>query len=41
MKLNTMEKMHDALLHGRPEIVLDEDVRLGALRSLRRMLELG
>jgi len=41
MKLNTLEKMHDALLHGRPEIVLDEDVRLGALRSLRRMLELG
>ncbi len=41
MKLNTLEKMSDALLYGRPEIVLDEEVRLGALRSLRRMLELG
>lgn len=41
MKRNTLEKMRDALLHGEPEITLDEEIRIGALRSLRRMLELG
>lgn len=41
MKLNTLEKVRDALLHEAPEIVLDEEVRLRAHRALRRMLELG
>lgn len=41
MKLNTLQKVHDALLHGQPEIVLEESVRAGAERSLRRMMELG
>ena len=41
MKLNTLEKMRDALRHEAPEIVLDEEVRLRAHRALRRMLELG
>jgi quinolinate synthase len=41
MKLNTLEKVYAALLDGRPEIVLEEGVRAGAERSLRRMMELG
>ncbi len=41
MKLNTLEKVHSALLHGSPEITLDEGVRIQALRSLRAMLDLG
>lgn len=41
MKLNTLEKVRDALLLEQPEIVLDEEVRLRAHRALRRMLELG
>ncbi len=41
MKLNTLEKVHAALLHGKPEITLDEAVRVKALRSLRAMLALG
>lgn len=41
MKLNTLEKVHAALLHGEPEIIMDEAVRVQALRSLRAMLALG
>lgn len=41
MKLNTLEKMHAALLHGQPEIILEERVRALAERSLRRMMDLG
>ncbi|HRD53740.1 MAG TPA: quinolinate synthase NadA [Flavobacteriales bacterium] len=41
MKLNTLEKVRDALLHMRPEVTLPEMVRLGAERALRRMLALG
>jgi quinolinate synthase len=39
MKMNTLEKVRDALLHGRPEIVLDEDVRRRAAVPIERMLE--
>ena len=41
MKLNTLEKVRDALRDLRPEVVLPEAVRLGAERALRRMLTLG
>ena len=41
MKLNTLEKVYTALRDERPEIHLDEDLRVRAHRSLRRMLELG
>ena len=41
MKLNTLEKVYNALRDGTPEIILAEDVRQGAERSLRRMLSLG
>jgi quinolinate synthase len=38
MKLNTVRKVHDALEHGRNEIMLEEDIRLRAEQALRRML---
>lgn len=41
MKLNTLEKIYQALLTGQPAIELEESVRAGAERSLRRMMELG
>jgi quinolinate synthase len=41
MKLNTVRKVHDALLNGFPRIELEETVRAGAERALRRMMALG
>ena len=41
MKMNTVEKVYSALLHGAPEIVLDEHVRERAEIALRRMMQLG
>jgi quinolinate synthase len=41
MKLNTVGKARDALRDLSPEVTLSEQVRLGAERSLRRMLSLG
>ena len=39
MKMNTIEKVRDALKFMRPEIVLPEDVRTAALAPLQRMLD--
>ena len=41
MKMNTIEKVYSALLHGSPEIVLDEAIRQRAEIALRRMMQLG
>lgn len=43
MKLNSLEKIRDALAAPRPEqvITLDEDIRRRALRSIERMFELA
>ena len=41
MKMNTIEKVYSALLHGTPEIVLAEEVRERAEVALRRMMQLG
>jgi quinolinate synthase len=41
MKMITLEGTRDALLLGRYEITLEEDVRRGAARALERMLELS
>ena len=40
MKMNTVEKMYSALLHGSPEIVLNEQVRKRAEIALRNMMQL-
>src|SRR6202453_4093305 len=41
MKMNTLEKLHSALLHLEPEIVIPEAVRARADLPIRRMLELS
>jgi quinolinate synthase len=41
MKLNTLAKLAWSLDHERHEITLDEEIRVRAERSLRRMLELS
>ena len=40
MRLNTMEKIIESLEHLKHEITLDEDIRLKALKTLNRMLEI-
>ena len=41
MKLNTLAKLAWSLDHGRHEVLLDEDIRVRAETSLRRMLDLS
>ncbi|MEO8204834.1 MAG: quinolinate synthase NadA [Chthoniobacterales bacterium] len=41
MKMNTLEKLHACLLNLEPEILIPEDIRQKAERSVRRMLELS
>ncbi|HYE97099.1 MAG TPA: quinolinate synthase NadA [Rubricoccaceae bacterium] len=41
MKLNTLEKVYLCLLHERPEIVMDEAIRLRALKPIERMLAMS
>ncbi len=41
MKMNTLEKLHDALRDLRPEITMPEEVRARAERPILRMLELS
>ncbi len=41
MRRNTLEKLYWCMRDLSPEITLDEDLRLGALRPIERMLEIG
>lgn len=41
MKMNNLEKIYLCLKHELPEILMDEELRLGALKPLKRMLELS
>jgi quinolinate synthase len=41
MKLNTLEKLHDALLNLEPRVEVPEDIRKRALVPMLRMLELS
>ena len=41
MKLNTLEKLYLCLKHEAPEVVMDEALRLRALRPIGRMLEMS
>ncbi len=41
MKLNTLEKLHDALLNLQPQVEVPEDIRKRALVPMLRMLELS
>jgi len=42
MKMNSLEKIRDALVSPRPDqiVTLDEDLRRRAARSIERMFEL-
>lgn len=41
MKLNTLEKLYLCLRDGQPEIIVPEDTRNGAEKSIRRMLDIS
>ncbi len=41
MKLNTMEKLYLCMRDGKPEITLDEEIRLKALKPIQKMLEMS
>ncbi len=41
MRLNTLEKLYLCLLHEQPEIVMDEALRLRALRPIERMMTMS
>lgn len=41
MKLNTLEKIYNALKYEKPEIIMDEAIRVRAEKPIRRMLEIS
>ncbi|MEQ9104041.1 MAG: quinolinate synthase NadA [Rhodothermales bacterium] len=41
MRLNTIEKLYLCLKHEAPEITMDEDIRVRALKPIERMLEMS
>lgn len=41
MKMNTLEKLYLCLLHERPEIFVDEAIRLKAVKPIERMLAIS
>lgn len=41
MKINTLQKVYDALKNEKPEIIVDPEVAEKALRPIKRMLELS
>ena len=41
MRLNTLQKLYDCLLNESPEILVDEEIRLKAVKPILRMLEMS
>jgi quinolinate synthase len=41
MRLNTLEKLYLAMKNRTPEIIMSEEIRLAALRPMKRMLEMS
>lgn len=41
MKLNTLEKLYNCLKNENPEILIDDELRLKALRPIQKMLEIS
>ena len=41
MKLNTLEKLYLCMEYELPEITIDEELRLGALKSINKMMEIS
>jgi quinolinate synthase len=41
MKLNTLEKLYLCMQYGQPEILMEESIRVAALKPIQRMLEIS
>jgi quinolinate synthase len=41
MKLNTLEKLYLCMKYETPEIIMDESLRLAAVKPIKRMLEIS
>lgn len=41
MRLNTLEKLYNCLLNETPEIIVDEEIRVKAVKPILRMLEMS
>ena len=41
MRLNTLEKLRDCLLNETPEIIIAEEIRVKAVKPIKRMLEIS
>ena len=41
MKLNTLEKLYLCMKYGQPEILMEESIRVAALKPIQRMLEIS
>lgn len=41
MKLNTLEKIYNSLINNSPQIIMEEDLRLKALKPIEKMLEMS
>ena len=41
MKLNTLEKLYLCMKYGQPEILMDESIRVAALKPIQSMLEIS
>ncbi len=41
MKMNTMEKLYECMINKKPEIIMEEELRIRALQPIKRMLELS
>jgi len=41
MRLNTLEKLYNCLINETPEIIINEEIRIKALKPIRRMLEVS
>jgi quinolinate synthase len=41
MKLNTLEKVYLCMKYEQPEIIMDEKLRLGALKPIQRMMDIS
>ena len=41
MRLNTLQKLYDCLKNGSPEILIDEEIRVKAVKPILRMLEMS
>jgi quinolinate synthase len=41
MKLNTLEKLYLCMEYEEPEIIMDENLRIGSKKPIERMLEIS